>query len=79
MPRPTKVDKSDLKRVQMDLAPKSLGRLKKLQEVTEAASYAEVVRNALRLYETLVEEHIDGAELMIKKDGVIAPLHVFAG
>lgn len=79
MARPAKVDKSELKRVQMDLAPKSLSRLKRLQEVTEAASYAEVIRNALRLYEALVEEHESGAELMIKRDGTVMPLHIFAG
>lgn len=79
MARPAKVDKSDSKRIQMDLAPKSLGRLKRLQEITEAASYAEVVRNALRLYEALIDEYENGAELQVKKDGQISPLHIFAG
>ena len=33
---------SGTKRVQMDLPPKSVERLKRLQELTEAASYAEL-------------------------------------
>ena len=79
MVRPAKVEKSESKRVQMDLAPKSLGRLKRLQEVTEAASYAEVVRNALRLYEALISEHENGGELLVNRNGQVSPLHIFAG
>jgi hypothetical protein len=79
MARPLKVDKSEHKRVQMDLAPKSLDRLKRLQDITEAASYAEVVRNALRLYEALIAERELGAELQIVRDGKVSPLHIFAG
>ena len=40
-------------RVQFDLAPRSMERLNALKAKTEAASYAEVVKNALRLYEAL--------------------------
>jgi hypothetical protein len=63
----------------MDLPPKSLERLKRLQAITEAASYAEVIRNALRLYEALVDESETGGELMLKREGMIQPLHIFAG
>lgn len=79
MARPTKSSRSDVKRVQMDLPPKSLERLKRLQAITEAASYAEVIRNALRLYEALVDESETGGELMLKREGMIQPLHIFAG
>ena len=34
---------------------------------SEAASYAEVIRNALRLFEALVEEHAKGAEFALKQ------------
>lgn len=79
MVRPVKVEKPESKRVQMELAPKSLSRLKRLQDITEAASYAEVVRNALRLYEALVNEHENGGELLVNRNGQISPLHIFAG
>lgn len=78
MPRPVG-DKKDLKRVQMDMPPKSLERLKRLQDITEAASYAEVVRNALQLYEALIEEVQGGAKIFARRDGKSYPLQIFAG
>jgi len=36
-------------RVQLDFAPGAMERLNKLKAKTEASSYAEVVKNALRL------------------------------
>lgn len=79
MPRPAKANKPEVKRVQMDMPPKSLMRLKRLQDVTEASSYTEVVRNALRLYEVLVDEYEAGGELLVKRGDTIVPLHIFAG
>jgi len=42
------------KRVQVDLPEKSYKRLVSLKEKTEAASYTEVVKNALKLYENMI-------------------------
>ena len=55
-----------VKRVQLDLPEKSLTRLLTLKEKTEAASYAEVIRNALRLYEALIEEAEAGNSFFIR-------------
>ena len=53
-------------------------RLQRLKERTEAASYAEVIRNALRLYEAMVGEAEKGHEFAIKSpDGIIAPYRIF--
>ncbi|HEY0282201.1 MAG TPA: ribbon-helix-helix protein, CopG family, partial [Rhizomicrobium sp.] len=38
-------------RVQLEMPPQAMERLQKLKDRTEAASYAEVIRNALRLFE----------------------------
>lgn len=47
-----------------------MGRLRALREKTEAASYAEVIKNALRLYEALIKEADQGNHLVIKdRDG----------
>lgn len=54
-------------RVQLELPPQAMERLQRLKEKTEAASYAEVIRNALRLFEALVEEHDKGAEFALKQ------------
>jgi len=56
-------------RVQLELPPQAMERLQRLKEKTEAASYAEVIRNALRLFEALVEEHDKGAEFALKQPG----------
>ena len=65
-------------RVQLDFAPRSMERLNALKAKTEAASYAEVVKNALRLYEALIEEVEDGKQFLVRdKDGVVAPFRLF--
>ena len=65
-------------RVQLDFAPRSMDRLNALKAKTEAASYAEVVKNALRLYEALIEETEGGKQFLVRdKDGVVAPFRLF--
>ncbi|MFL6726739.1 MAG: hypothetical protein ACJ8FS_09535 [Sphingomicrobium sp.] len=68
---------SGTKRIQMDLPPRSVERLKRLQELTEAASYAEVMRNALRLYEALILEAEQGNEILIKRKKEVTALPIF--
>jgi hypothetical protein len=74
----TKADRKELKRVQMDMPPTSVERLKRLQEVTEAASYAEVVKNALRLYEAVIDEIESGNEIMVKRGDKVFPYPIFS-
>ena len=54
-------------RVQLEMPPQAMERLQRLKEKTEAASYAEVIRNALRVFEALVQEHEQGAEFSLKR------------
>jgi hypothetical protein len=71
----TRVQKN---RVQFDLPPRSMDRLNALKLKTEASSYAEVLKNALRLYEALIEETEKGNEFLIRNaDGVITPYRMF--
>ena len=68
----------DTTRVQLELPPQAMERLQQLKEKTEAASYAEVIRNALRLYEALIQEAERGAEFQVKEpDGTAVPYRVF--
>jgi hypothetical protein len=70
MGRPRKTDEGEdpaTKRVQMELAPSSLARLQRIQRRTEAASYAETVRNALIVNERLLDAMRDGGSLTIRK------------
>jgi hypothetical protein len=65
-------------RVQLDFAPRAMERLNTLKAKTEAASYAEVVKNALRLYEALIEETEDGKQFLVRdKAGTLSPLRLF--
>jgi Arc/MetJ-type ribon-helix-helix transcriptional regulator len=53
--------------VQLEMPPQAMERLQKLKDRTEAASYAEVIRNALRLFEALVDEYENGSEFSLKR------------
>ena len=65
-------------RVQLEMPPQAMERLHKMKDHTEAASYAEVIRNALRLYEALVEEHEKGATFSLKRaDGETVQYKIF--
>jgi Arc/MetJ-type ribon-helix-helix transcriptional regulator len=65
-------------RVQLEMPPQAMDRLQRLKDRTEAASYAEVIRNALRLFEALVDEHEKGAEFSLKRaDGETIAYKIF--
>jgi Arc/MetJ-type ribon-helix-helix transcriptional regulator len=53
-------------RVQLELPDSSMERLRTLRAKTEAVSYAEVIKNSLRLYEALIQEAEAGNEVCIK-------------
>lgn len=65
-------------RVQLDFPPRAMERLNTLKAKTEASSYAEVVKNALRLYEALIEEDESGKQFLTRaKNGVVSPFRLF--
>lgn len=65
-------------RVQLEMPPQAMERLQRLKERTEAASYAEVIRNALRVLEALVDEHEKGSEFALKRpDGEAIAYKIF--
>ena len=55
-------------RLQIVLPQPSFDRLEAIKEETEAASYAEVIRRALRLYEGLLAETREGGKLVVLRD-----------
>jgi hypothetical protein len=67
-----------VKRVQLDLPERSITRLQILKSKTEAASYAEVIKNALRLYEAVIEEDEAGSKFFVKTvDGSLTEYKLF--
>lgn len=76
--RPDAKQKTSKNRVQFDLPPRSMDRLNVLKVKTEAASYAEVVKNALRLYEALIEETESGKQFFVRdENGALSPYRLF--
>ncbi len=75
MGRPSRdPDAPPLKRIQMDLPPRAVDRLHRLQERTDATSYGETVRRAMWLHETVLDMINDGGRLLVEKDGKITPI-----
>lgn len=65
-------------RVQMELPEASMDRLKRLKEKTEATSYAEVTKNAYRLYERIIALAEEGDDFLARdKHGNIKQLEIF--
>ncbi len=65
-------------RVQLDLTPRAMKLLTDLKNKTEAGSYAEVIRNALKLYDGLITEAENGNRFLLQdKAGNIAPFKMF--
>lgn len=65
-------------RLQLVLPENSVDRLEALKDVTEASSFAEVIRRALRLYEGLLAETEAGGTLVVKRengDEEVVPLY----
>ncbi|NJD36147.1 MAG: ribbon-helix-helix protein, CopG family [Betaproteobacteria bacterium] len=60
------MEKKTTTRVQLELPESSMERLRALREKTEATSYAEVIKNSLRLYEALIKEAESGNQVCIK-------------
>lgn len=65
-------------RVQFDLPPRSMKILGELKEKTDAASYAEVFKNAIKLYDGIIGELEKGSEFMIRDaSGAVYPFRMF--
>jgi hypothetical protein len=72
----TRLGKS--RRVQFDLPPRCVARRNTRKRKTEATADAEVVKNALRLCEALIEETESGGKFLIRDAaGMVSPCRLF--
>jgi hypothetical protein len=70
--------KEDTKRLHITLPAKSVERLDAIVLETEATGYAEVLKNALRLYEAVLAEVKKGNDICIKEqNGSIRTYSIF--
>jgi len=73
-----KVKQIGKSRVQLDFSPRAMALLTELKEKTDAASYAEVIKYALKLYDGIISEVERGSEFLIRdKDGKVAEFRMF--
>jgi hypothetical protein len=64
--------------VQFDLPARSMALLTDLKDTTDAATYAEVFKNALKLYDGLMTEVERGGEFLLRDaDGKISTFKMF--
>jgi len=61
--------KEGYKRLQFDFSEDALERLKKISEITESRTNAEVIRRSLKFYEYVVGKMKEGYNLSFEKDG----------
>jgi hypothetical protein len=59
---------SDVRRVQLDLPQKSFERLLNLKHGTDATTYSEVIRSALKAYETLFQFSKENKKVFIRTE-----------
>jgi hypothetical protein len=57
------------KKVQIELAPSSFADLERLKAETEATSYAQVLRSALKVYSWCVSHQQSGRKIEASKPG----------
>jgi hypothetical protein len=55
-------------RVQLEFTPEALERLRQIRTLAEASSNAEVVRNALRVYEWFLRQRADEYKFQLVKN-----------
>lgn len=65
------------KHLQIDIGQRSFERLERLKERTEVSKYGDVISDALRLYEAIVQDVLEGHEVLTRKnDGTEIPYRV---
>jgi hypothetical protein len=69
-------EKTELKRVQIDLPKRAFDRLVHLKMATESSSYADVLRNSLSIYSAIITIMDEGGTLMVKQsNGNVVPAY----
>jgi hypothetical protein len=64
-------------RVQFDFSPEAYERLTQIKGKSESRTNAEVVRNALRLYDWFLDLKRRKADLQIVENGIVKEVEIF--
>jgi hypothetical protein len=60
--------RTEPKRIQFEFSADAVERMNRMREQTDASSYAELVRNALRVYEWFIQQEKGGYDIGLVKD-----------
>jgi hypothetical protein len=63
-------------RVQLDFTPEAIDRLREIKELAGAKTNAEVVRNALRLYEWFLRQKKENYTIQLVKDNWVKEVEI---
>jgi hypothetical protein len=63
------MEKGKKTRISLDLSQSAFDRLTSLESITDASSKADLIREALRLYEYLVRQSIKGSKIQCVSPG----------
>jgi hypothetical protein len=63
-------------RVQLEFAPGAFVRLHEIKQLANASTNAEVVRNALRLYEWFLKQRAEGYKHQLVKDNQVKEVEI---
>ena len=63
-------------RLQLDFSPDAYERLHRIREMSDASTNAEVVRNALRLYDWFLEQRHEGARLQVVRGDLVKEIEI---
>ena len=73
-----RVHQGRTQRLHLTLSPRSMNRLDMLKEKTEAPSYAEVLKDALRLYDDVIDQVEKGNIFLIRRpNGEVVEYRIF--
>jgi hypothetical protein len=74
----TEERRGESKRIQFEFSPDALDRLNRMKEQTDASSYAELVRDALRVYEWVVQQDKAGYDIgLVKGETLVKTVKLF--
>ena len=63
-------------RLQLDFSPEAYERLRRIREASDAQTNAEVVRNALRLYDWFLAQKRNNARLQVLEDDGVKEIEI---
>lgn len=76
VPTDTKIEQNTRQRVQLDFTPEAFNRLQEIKTMAEATTNAEVVRDAIRLYEWFLRQQRENYKLQLVRGDTVKEVEI---